>query len=166
MRAFVEMHGGNITAHSDEKGTIFTVTFPKQDISLYHPTVVTLPVEEKEVSSTLIDAEISTEEEVVEADCPTILVIDDNADIRNYVKSLLSKDYRVLDAADGAAGIRLAMKYVPDVIISDVMMPGMDGVECCRRLKSELQTSHIPVILLTACSLDEQRIQGLSLIHI
>ena len=154
------MHGGNITAHSDEKGTTFTVTFPKQDISLYHPTVVTLPAEEKEVSSTLVDAEISTEGEVAEADCPTVLVIDDNADIRTYVKSLLSKDYRVLDAADGATGIRLAMKYVPDVIVSDVMMPGMDGVECCRRLKSELQTSHIPVILLTACSLDEQRIQG------
>lgn len=160
VRAFVEMHGGNITAHSDEKGTTFTVTFPRQDLSLYHPTVVTLPAGEKEVSSTLVDAEISTEGEVVEADCPTVLVIDDNADIRTYVKSLLSKDYRVLDAADGAAGIRLAMKYVPDVIISDVMMPGMDGVECCRRLKSELQTSHIPVILLTACSLDEQRIQG------
>lgn len=160
VRAFVEMHGGNITAHSDEKGTTFTVTFPKQDISIYHPTVVTLPAEEKEVSSTLVDAEISTEGEVAEADCPTVLVIDDNADIRTYVKSLLSKDYRVLDAADGATGIRLAMKYVPDVIVSDVMMPGMDGVECCRRLKSELQTSHIPVILLTACSLDEQRIQG------
>ena len=89
-----------------------------------------------------------------------MLVIDDNADIRHYVKSLLVKEFRVLDAADGATGIRLAMKYVPDVIVSDVMMPGMDGIECCRRLKGELQTCHIPVILLTACSLDEQRIQG------
>ena len=61
---------------------------------------------------------------------------------------------------NGEEGIRKAMKYVPDLIISDVMMPGIDGVECCRRLKSELQTCHIPVILLTACSLDEQRIQG------
>lgn len=161
VRAFVEMHGGNISVQSDEKGTTFTVTFPKQELSKYHPTVVTLPTAGEEVSATLVDTEISAEEEAVaETDCPTILVIDDNADIRQYVKSLLSKEYRVLDAADGATGIRLAMKYVPDVIVSDVMMPGMDGVECCRRLKSELQTSHIPVILLTACSLDEQRIQG------
>lgn len=160
VRAFVEMHGGNITACSDERGTTFTVTFPGQNLSQYHPTVVTLPAEMQDVSSTLVDADIPTGEEAVEVDCPTILIVDDNADIRHYVKSLLSKEYRVLDAADGAAGIRLAMKYVPDVIVSDVMMPGMDGVECCRRLKSEMQTSHIPVILLTACSLDEQRIQG------
>ena len=160
VRAFVEMHGGNIAAHSDDKGTTFTVTFPKQDVSQYHPTIVTLPAEEKDVSSTLIDTEVKACEEVVEADCPTVLVIDDNADIRNYVKSLLTQEFRVLDAADGTEGIRLAMKYVPDVVISDVMMPGMDGVECCRRLKGELQTCHIPVILLTACSLDEQRIQG------
>ena len=160
VRAFVEMHGGNIAAHSDDKGTTFTVTFPKQDVSQYHPTIVTLPAEEKDVSSTLIDTEVKACEEVVEADCPTVLVIDDNADIRNYVKSLLTQEFRVLDAADGTEGIRLAMKYVPDVVILDVMMPGMDGVECCRRLKGELQTCHIPVILLTACSLDEQRIQG------
>lgn len=160
VRAFVEMHGGTITAHSDEKGTTFTVTFPKQNLATYQPARLTPPVEEQEVSSTLVDTEIQADEEVSETDGPIILVIDDNADIRTYVKSLLSKEYRVLAAADGATGIRLAMKYVPDVIVSDVMMPGMDGVECCRRLKSELQTSHIPVILLTACSLDEQRIQG------
>lgn len=161
VRAFVEMHGGNITAHSDEKGTTFTVVFPKQDLSQYQPSVVTLPAEEQEAASALADTDICVEEEeVVEVDSPTVLVIDDNADIRMYVKSLLSSEYRVLDAPDGATGIRLAMKYVPDVIVSDVMMPGMDGVECCRRLKSEMQTCHIPVILLTACSLDEQRIQG------
>ena len=160
VRAFVEMHGGNIMAHSNEKGTTFTVTLPKRDVSQYHPAVPTLPADEKDIASTLVDADIPTGEGMTEDDCPTVLVIDDNADIRHYVKALLSKEYRVLDAADGAAGIRLAMKYVPDVIISDVMMPGMDGLECCRRLKGELQTCHIPVILLTACSLDEQRIQG------
>lgn len=160
VRAFVEMHGGNIMAHSNEKGTTFTVIFPKQDVSQCRPAAIALPAGEKEIASTLVDAEIPAEGGAAEEDCPTVLVIDDNADIRNYIKALLSREYRVLDAADGAAGIRLAMKYVPDVVISDVMMPGMDGVECCRRLKGELQTCHIPVVLLTACSLDEQRIQG------
>lgn len=161
VRAFVEMHGGQITAHSDEKGATFTVLFPAQSISQYHPTVVTLPSEEAEVSTTLVETDFPMgEEETRDADRPTVLVIDDNADIRNYVKTLLAEEYHVLDAPEAATGIRLAMKYVPDVIVSDVMMPGMDGVECCRRLKAELQTCHIPVILLTACSLDEQRIQG------
>ena len=161
VRAFVEMHGGQITAQSDEKGTTFTVLLPAQSISQYHPTVVTLPAEETEVSATLVESELSADEEEAGATGrPTVLVIDDNADIRHYVKTLLAEEYHVLDAPEAATGIRLAMKYVPDVIVSDVMMPGMDGVECCRRLKTELQTCHIPVILLTACSLDEQRIQG------
>ena len=161
VRAFVEMHGGQITAHSNEKGATFTVLFPAQSVSLYHPTVVTLPTEEAEVSATLIETDLPLDEEDTKVtDRPTVLVIDDNADIRNYVKTLLAEEYHVLDASEAATGIRLAMKYVPDVIISDVMMPGMDGIECCRRLKTELQTCHIPVILLTACSLDEQRIQG------
>ena len=68
------------------------------------------------------------EEDTKTADRPTVLVIDDNADIRNYVKTLLAEEYHVLDAPEAATGIRLAMKYVPDVIISDVMMPGMDGM--------------------------------------
>lgn len=161
VRAFVEMHGGQITAQSDEKGTTFTVLLPAQSISQYHPTVVTLPAGETEVSATLVESELSADEEEAGATGrPTVLVIDDNADIRHYVKTLLAEEYQVLDAPEAATGIRLAMKYIPDVIVSDVMMPGMDGVECCRRLKTELQTCHIPVILLTACSLDEQRIQG------
>lgn len=159
VRAFVEMHGGTIAALSDGKGTTFTVILPRQEIPQGHAEAVTL-AGEQDVSSTLIDTDIPLEEDVAETGNLTVLVIDDNVDIRNYVKSLFSKEYRVLDAADATTGIRLAMRYVPDVIISDVMMPGMDGVECCRRLKSELQTCHIPVILLTACSLDEQRIQG------
>lgn len=161
VRAFVEMHGGQITAQSDEKGTTFTVLLPAQSVSQYHPTIVTLPAEEAEVSSTLIATDyVADEDETKVTDRPTVLIIDDNADICTYVKTLLADEYHVLDAPEAATGIRLAMKYVPDVIISDVMMPGMDGIECCRRLKTELQTCHIPVILLTACSLDEQRIQG------
>lgn len=157
VHAFVEMQGGHITAGSDEQGTTFTVTFPKHEV----PDQVEVEPVQKATLLPLIssDAEL-TEEEQADPDAPIVLVIDDNADIRSYVSSLLSNEYRVLTAADGQTGLRLATRYVPDVVICDVMMPGMDGIECCRRLKSEVQTSHIPVILLTACSLDEQRIQG------
>ena len=162
VKAFVELHGGTISVESDEKqGTVFTVGLP----------VRTCEVSSLEDSSATSASEVSplnnavpVEEEELEKNYdsskPSVLIIDDNADIRLYVHGLLHPDYAVIEAADGSEGIRKAMKYVPDLIISDVMMPGIDGVECCRRLKSELQTCHIPVILLTACSLDEQRIQG------
>ncbi len=103
---------------------------------------------------------METEEQIPDENKECILIIDDNADVRDYVKSLLKEEYTVIEAPDGRAGLKKAMKYVPDAIICDVMMPVMDGLECCRKLKTELQTSHIPVMLLTACSLDEQRIQG------
>ena len=162
VKAFVELHGGTISVESDEKqGTVFTVDLPVRtcevssledssatSVSEVSPLNNAVPVEEEEL------------EKNYDSSKPSVLIIDDNADIRLYVHGLLHADYTVIEAADGSEGIRKAMKYVPDLIISDVMMPGIDGVECCRRLKSELQTCHIPVILLTACSLDEQRIQG------
>ncbi len=80
--------------------------------------------------------------------------------MRLLVKQLMSGDYEVIGAPDGKEGMRLAAKYVPDIIICDVMMPVMDGLELCRRVKEEISTSHIPVLLLTACSMDEQRAQG------
>lgn len=165
VKAFVELHKGTISVESDEKqGTIFTVDLPMQTcevtVSVDSPLSSSIGAS---VSSALNNAQVAEEEEPekdYDSSKPSVLIIDDNADIRSYVYSLLHTDYTVIEAADGSDGIRKAMKYVPDLIISDVMMPGIDGIECCRRLKSELQTCHIPVILLTACSLDEQRIQG------
>ncbi|WP_239059529.1 substrate-binding domain-containing protein [Bacteroides sp. 224] len=155
VKAFVELHEGTISVQSDERmGTVFTVEFPVN-------TEYLTETETRSFSSLPeLLIEENSEEETYDPSKPTILVIDDNADIRIYIHSLLQTEYSVIEAANGSEGIRKAMKYVPDVIISDVMMPGMDGIECCRRLKSELQTCHIPVILLTACSLDEQRIKG------
>lgn len=89
-----------------------------------------------------------------------MLVIDDNHDIRLLLSQLLADDYRILCAPDGKEGLRLAARYVPDLIVCDVMMPEMDGLECCRKIKNEVSTSHIPVLLLTACTLDEQRAEG------
>lgn len=161
VKAFVELHGGSISVESEERqGTIFTIDLPiVRAVSDSSSSVTSIAIPALSSGNAVI---INEEELVKEYDAskPTLLIIDDNADIRTYVHSLLHTDYTVIEAADGSEGIRKAMKYVPDLIISDVMMPGMDGVECCRRLKSELQTCHIPVILLTACSLDEQRIQG------
>lgn len=159
VKAFVEMHGGTIQVESDERqGTMFTVELPVCNCTSVADTL------SLEVSERDLPVEFSEDEEEQElgydSSRMSVLIIDDNADIRSYVHGLLNAEYSVIEAANGSEGIRKAMKYVPDLIISDVMMPGMDGIECCRRLKSELQTCHIPVILLTACSLDEQRIQG------
>ncbi len=160
VKAFVELHDGTIAVESTEgKGTVFTVELP------------VVPVQE-EIQPEMLQARIRPEtvvEELSDLELPEggldenkecILIIDDNTDVRNYVKSLLSTEYTVLEAENGREGLKKAMKYVPNAIVCDVMMPVMDGLECCKCLKSELQTSHIPVMLLTACSLDEQRIQG------
>lgn len=174
VKAFVELHKGTISVESDEKqGTVFTVDLPVQtcetilaedSLKSSISAVPLNPASPGSPASSNLNETLAVEEEELEkgydSSKPSVLVIDDNADIRSYVRGLLHTDYTVIEAADGSEGIRKAMKYVPDLIISDVMMPGIDGIECCRRLKSELQTCHIPVILLTACSLDEQRIQG------
>ena len=159
-KAFVELHGGEITADSVEgKGTVFTVDIPMTVVEEPSADLVQEPrITQQTVVEELEDME--TEEQIPDENKECILIIDDNADVRDYVKSLLKEEYTVIEAPDGRAGLKKAMKYVPDAIICDVMMPVMDGLECCRKLKTELQTSHIPVMLLTACSLDEQRIQG------
>ena len=161
VKAFVEMHGGMISVESDEKqGTVFTVELPVQSCEAVAAEPDTTLVSADSRTTDVLLAEEEELEKGYDSSKPSVLIIDDNEDIRSYVHTLLHTDYTVIEAADGSEGIRKAMKYVPDLIISDVMMPGIDGIECCRRLKSELQTCHIPVILLTACSLDEQRIQG------
>ena len=90
----------------------------------------------------------------------TILVVDDNEDIRSYLRVLLAGQYYVIEASDGQNGLRLAKESVPDLIVSDVMMPVMDGLTFCSKIKEDEVTSHIPVILLTARSEESQRIEG------
>ena len=85
---------------------------------------------------------------------------EDNADMRLYLKTLLSDAYTTIEAENGVVGLQLAMRQIPELIVSDVMMDEMNGFELCKQLKNNLSTCHIPVILLTACSLDEQRVEG------
>ena len=91
---------------------------------------------------------------------PLILIVEENADVRFYIRSLLTDNYTIIEADDGQNGLNKAIKYVPELIISDVMMSGMNGYELCKQLKENLSTSHVPVMLLTACTLDEQRAIG------
>lgn len=91
----------------------------------------------------------------------TVLIVDDNADMRAYLRTLLLNRYYVIEAADGQSGLKLAVESVPDIVVSDVMMPVMDGLTFCTRLKQHEATSHIPVLLLTARSSEQQHIEGL-----
>ena len=89
-----------------------------------------------------------------------ILIVDDNADMRRYLRTLLASRFYVLEAPDGQSGLKLARESVPDIVISDVMMPVMDGLQFCKNLKEDFITSHIPVILLTARSTEIQQMEG------
>jgi len=94
-------------------------------------------------------------------DVTTILVADDNAEVRAYVRAHLERRYRVIEAADGHEALDVARRALPDLVVSDVMMPRMDGFDLCRALKSDPETDYIPVVLLTARASSESRIEGL-----
>lgn len=156
-KAFIELHGGTLSVKSElKKGSEFIISIP----------VVHVADEISEFSNGITPEIVSSELEEFESevdfseDKPVVLIIDDNKDIREMLTELLKSEYNILTAPNGKEGIKRAYKYVPDLIICDVMMPGMDGMECCSKLKADPVTSHIPVLMLTACRLDEQKVQG------
>lgn len=167
VKAFTELQGGTAKVESEVgKGSEFTIILPKRVAGdNFQPAEETYTMNDfLDESSAVTD--ISTENKVSkitsdrQEDKPRVLVIDDNADIRAYATALLGDEYDVMEASDGSEGLKKAVREVPDVVVCDVMMSGMDGLECCKHLKSDSLTCHIPVILLTAKTLDEHRAEG------
>lgn len=164
-KAFTEMHHGQIRVESiKDKGTTFIVEIPMTQPDFHNEQTTNKIIPESLKEGAVLDADSnmgsSESEENTDENLPTVLIIDDNQDVRNYIRFLLQQQYDIVEAENGLEGVKLALKYVPDAIICDVMMPVMDGMECCRKLKTEMQTSHIPVIMLTAYTMDEQKIKG------
>ncbi|MBD5226298.1 MAG: substrate-binding domain-containing protein [Bacteroidales bacterium] len=159
VKSFVELHGGTVTIESAHKqGTVFNIVIPVRHVEDSTEASQLMVLDSTEILKELDTA--SADSVTIDEALPIMLVIDDNADMRSLISQVMGGEYNVLQAPDGAEGLRMAAKYVPDIILCDVMMPVMDGMECCRRIKSEVSTSHIPVLMLTACTLDEQRVKG------
>ncbi len=175
VKELVELHHGTIEAQSEVgKGTSFTVLLPLGRSHLKEDEIVeesVVPGQEKQVIDSpdeivkppgIPESRTSALESVPRNEGGSIiLVVEDNADVRTYIKGYLIPAYQVVEARDGAEGVKKAQEAIPDLIISDVMMPKRDGYEVCKTLKRDEKTSHIPIILLTAKAASENKIEGL-----
>ncbi len=180
VKSFVELHHGEARVESEPgKGSDFIVVIPREqegnsqvihnDVDIVDNSANASASEGKNVVDESVlqyiddgDRSRGKVQQLVSENTnrPTVLVIDDNTDIRQYERTLLQDEYIVLEAADGKEGLSVAMKEVPDLVICDVMMPVMDGLEFTEQLKTNTATSHIPVIMLTAKNLEEHRAEG------
>lgn len=180
VKSFVELHHGEARVESEPgKGSDFIVVIPREqegdsqvihnDVDIVENSVnVSAPTGKNVVDESVLqyiddgDRSRGKVQQLVSENTnrPTVLVIDDNTDIRQYERTLLQDEYIVLEAADGKEGLAVALKEVPDLVICDVMMPVMDGLEFTKQLKTNTATSHIPVIMLTAKNLEEHRAEG------
>jgi signal transduction histidine kinase/CheY-like chemotaxis protein len=156
-KELIELMGGSIEVESAlEKGTTFTLLLPFR-LEVQTSAMLGLPSSGMPASEPASDfPKVNTT-----GDKPLLLLIEDNADVVTYIAGLLERDYEIHLAPNGLAGIDKAFELVPDIIISDVMMPEKDGYEVCETLKEDERTSHIPIILLTAKATTEDRIEGL-----
>ena len=171
-KGLVELHGGEIIIESEHlKGSKFTVRLPL-NIKAQPEEVVNIKNEFLINSMKAVEYDMlisndslknETEKETLALDAkkrPTILIVEDNNELRKHLTNDLKDSYIIKEASNGVNGLKMIKKHYPDIVISDVMMPKMDGFEMCRQIKTEFETCHIPVLLLTARTLEEDRIQG------
>jgi DNA-binding response OmpR family regulator/nitrogen-specific signal transduction histidine kinase len=155
-REFVKIHKGSISVKSEpEKGSCFTVTLPLAELS--HQAATEL----SEASVSVLSEHPGSPVFLNHADKrPVLLIIEDNEDFRFYLKDNLKQHYSIIEAKNGKDGLQAALTSLPDLIVSDIMMPEMNGIDLCKKIKTDPRTSHIPVILLTARTAEEQKIEG------
>lgn len=161
-KEFVRIHGGSIHLESEpDKGSCFTVLIPVKEISeivvAEKPPVVELPKVNAAADMVLRDDQYVSGNGKSK---PVILLVEDNEDFRFYLKDNLKVYYQLIEAANGLEGWKAAQQHLPDLVVSDVMMPEMNGIDLCRKLKNDRHTSHIPVILLTARTAPDQKMEG------
>jgi len=172
-KELVELHHGKISASSQEGvGSEFVIILPLGKAHLKSEEIASDTLDESDGNSRMslkLGAFVNDEQEQAAPDddkpakLPKILLVEDNADMRRYLREQLQAQWHLLEATDGEAGLQQALAEIPDLIISDVMMPKMDGFELCRKLKTNELTSHIPLILLTARGSGESKLEGLEL---
>ncbi len=165
VKNYVTLHGGNISCTSQENvGSTFQVVIPFKSIS--RESAVTnvlsdLPITSIPVSD--IPAKEESAKGIQSSKEMKVLIVEDNDDLLNFMKSILSNDFKVYTAVDGAKAWEFISKHMPDLVVSDIMMPNMDGFELCQLMKSTYETSHIPIVLLTALSEKTDQLNGLRL---
>jgi len=172
IRELVALHHGSIAVQSKQgQGTAFTVRLPLGRAHLRPDEIVdtlpALPPQEPAVADLPQPGAPEPPPEpaaaAADANDTIILIVDDHHDVRRYVRAQLAPDYRIVEARDGRQGVEAAMDLIPDLVISDVMMPEMDGFQLCERLKTSEKTSHVPVILLTARADEADKLAGLEI---
>jgi signal transduction histidine kinase/ligand-binding sensor domain-containing protein/DNA-binding response OmpR family regulator len=164
VRGFVELHKGKIEVESELGiGSTFTVTFPLGN-DFFTEDEIVKETFKKEAKITPHLLSVLNKEKTSESETEkvhTILIVEDNTELRNYLKNELKKEYKVLIAENGRKGLELALEKSPDIIMTDVIMPIMDGLEFCKNIKKDIKTSHIPLLMLSAKAMVKDKLEGI-----
>ena len=168
-KELVDLHKGKIEVESEEsKGTRFIISIPIGKVHLLPEEIIEKEIEYPEEKLIVVPEDDITPKEEPKIDIelleketlPLLLIVEDNSDVRKYIKDNLTNEFRTLEAVDGEDGWNKSIEHMPDLIVSDVMMPKMDGFKLCEKLKTDERTSHIPIILLTAKAAKEDKLEG------